>query len=310
MPRNHSTPRDSGTDGTEARDHSVPRPRSASQTGTGSADADEADVWSKVVSHDTAAPTEGRRVMYVGEPWTLAYVMQWKGRGNQGPDDGSTAGLADSPTPVHVSVPVDNSASPAAQQQATSAAITSAAKSDLPLEIQQALVDSYFARDYVLYPIVDQRSFRASLRNGTVSPCLLFSVFYAGALHAPDPIIYRAGFDSRQACLLSLYRRAKVAFCQCDDDGVIDQLSYIQAAFLLHNMWQSPNATMDPWTWLGLATRMAQNIGMHRSTKHSALPASEKRLWKRMWWCLHVCLIKLSVNIIADSHLDERQADC
>lgn len=57
--------------------------------------------------------------MCFGEPWTLAYVIQWKGRGNQGPDGASNSGLADSPTPVHVSVLVHNSASPATQQQAS-----------------------------------------------------------------------------------------------------------------------------------------------------------------------------------------------
>ncbi|CAG9977785.1 unnamed protein product [Clonostachys byssicola] len=271
-----------------------PSPEETKGSGSASqpAPADEADMWSRVVSYQTRLPSDGQRVIYVGEPWTLAYVMQWKGRQRQGMVDvaGSPNGLStESPTAIHVSVPIENQTSPDSQRQPQSStgAVSTANASDLPADIQQALVKSYFSRHNILYAVLDSRRFSEQSRSHTLDPCLHLAVLYAGALHVPDPIIYRAGFDSRQACLISLYRRAKKIFFQNDDDGTVDQLSYIQSAFLLHNMWQGPNATLDPWTWLGLAIRMAQNIGMHRSTQSSSLPEPDKRLWKRIWWCLY-----------------------
>ncbi|CAH0054235.1 unnamed protein product [Clonostachys solani] len=293
MPQRPLTPLESISGQTE-REENPPSPEETEDSGSTSQQvpADETDIWSRVVSYQTRLPSDGQRVVYVGEPWTLAYVMQWKGRQRQGMADvaGSPNGLStESPTAVHVSVPIENHTSPDSQLQSQSSTTTvsTANASNLPADIQRALIKSYFSRHNILYPVLDNRRFSELSRSHTVDPCLHLAVLYAGALHVPDPIIYRAGFDSRQACLISLYRRAKHIFFQNDDDGTVDQLSYIQSAFLLHNMWQGPNATLNPWTWLGLAIRMAQNIGMHRSTQSSSLPEADKRLWKRIWWCLY-----------------------
>ena len=292
------TPRE---DVAESADSSGSRPADAGSASASEQNQrpydDEADVWTKVVSQDSATLAEARRIVYVGEPWTLAYVMQWKGRGHQGhsqdADDAANHPLAESPTAVHVSVPMDTSSTPAANNRLidSESGLPTPRAPELSTGSQKALVDSYFARHHTLYPAMNENSFRAALRDGTVSSCLRHSVLYAGALHAPDPVIYRAGFDSRQECLLSLYRRAKFAYFMSDNERTTDQLSSIQSALLLHNMWEGPNAALDPLTWLGLAIRMAQNIGMHRSTQSSSLRASDKRLWKRVWWCLYVRLL-------------------
>lgn len=251
-------------------------------------------VWSKVVSHYHPDVPDGRRVMYVGEQWTLAYVMRWKDPPSGASEDTVSGTSAASPTGIHVSMPIEDNAPSPAQKRVSPLVTELTGQAELPARIQQGLIDSYFTRNHRLYPIVNERDLRSSYQSGTISPVLLHSILYAAALHAPDAIIYRAGFDSRQACLLSLYRRAKTAYMLHDDDGTADQLSSVQAAFLLHNMWQAPTATMDPWTWLGLAIRTAQNIGMHRSTKQSALKDADKRLWKRIWWCLYVSSLRLA----------------
>lgn len=246
------------------------------------------DMWSKVVSHNaTIGQMDGRRVLYVGEPWTLAYIMQWRNNSDLHEHHYQTSdGASNSPAAVHVTLPVDNSTPIASHHRATAGL---SVKTQLTPDIERALVDSYFARGHVLYPIFNEHAFRASLAQGSLPAFLFKAVLFAGALHAADPIIYRANYDTRQSCLIDLYQRSKAAFFSSDDDGRSDhQLAYIQAAFLLHNMWLGPNATMDPWTWLGLAIRMAQNIGMHRSTAQSSLSPPDQKLWKRIWWCLHV----------------------
>lgn len=252
----------------------------------------EADQWSKIISRDRFRVPDSRRVTYLGESWTLSYMSQWKSRGRvvEANDNGShpaSPSEVDNESPdLHVPVPIESHLdTPSPSSTRTSSVM----RDQLPRDIRLALVDAYFAYNHGLYPITCEKDFRSSVANGTTSPLLLSAVLYAGALHASDPIIYRAGFDSRQACLGKLYSRAKAIFFDDEHDaGGSDQLPRVQAAFLLHNMWLSPNATMDPWTWLGLAIRLAQNMGMHRSTARSSLPDNDRRLWKRIWWSLYV----------------------
>ena len=170
--------------------------------------------------------------------------------------------------------------------------VTSTADDLPPLDIQSALIDAYFAYDHTLYPVIAQSDFRDAFRSGTVSKLLLLSVFYAGALHVDDAVVYRICSKGRLDCLQSFYTRAKAVF---DADSERDRVSVVQSAYLLHNWWQHPNATMDPWTWLGLAIRLAQNLGMHRSTDKSPLSPSDRSLYKRIWWCLYVSAIILLI---------------
>jgi hypothetical protein len=151
------------------------------------------------------------------------------------------------------------------------------------------MIDAYFAHHFVHYPIIAEQEFRTSFNDKTVSLLLLSAVLYAGAIHVSDQVIYRAGFDSRQVCLRKLYNHSKMIFFTEDDNVEIgDQLSRVQAAFLLHHMWLSPNSTMDCWNWLSLAVRLAQNMGMHRSTTRTTMVEKDRKLWKRIWWSLYV----------------------
>lgn len=161
-----------------------------------------------------------------------------------------------------------------------------------------ALVDAYFAHNYILYPVVSEEAFRASIAERTTSPLLLSAVIYAGVLHAPDFVIHSGKFETREALLGQLYQRAKKLFFEeADDDGTGDQLARVQAAFLLHTMWPTmKNSVMNSWTWLGLAIRLAQDMGIHRRATSSLLTDSERKLRKRIWWSLFVSLIHLRTS--------------
>lgn len=159
----------------------------------------------------------------------------------------------------------------------------------LPRDIQSALIEAYFTHSHILYPVIQQGSFRACVSNGSIPDLLLSAVYFAGALHAPESVIHRAGFDARQTCLESLYSKAKALFFANEGSTDLhDQISRVQAAFLLHTMCSSQSVTMDCWTWLGLAIRLAQKIGMHRHLTMSSPGIEYERLWKVIWWSLFV----------------------
>lgn len=257
--------------------------------------ASEADQWSKIVSQDVSSLKDSRHITYVGESWNLSYMLQWKSRAaalHDSNDPGvrhtspSETTDADSPC-FHIPMPLQQDT-----QSPRSAKPSSTFKGQiLPSNVQLAMIDAYFAHHHVHYPVIAEHEFRTSLDDKSISLLLLSAVLYAGAIHVADQVIYRAGFDSRQACLRKLYNHSKMIFFTEDDNAEIsDQLSRVQAAFLLHHMWLTPNSTMDCWTWLSMAVRLAQNMGMHRSTTRTSLNEEDRKLWKRIWWSLYVSL--------------------
>lgn len=238
---------------------------------------DQDEQWSLLVSNDHPPAVNNGRVAYLGESWTLSYVLKLKS---------SAASLAGA---LHLALPAESvewrRPRTSGEQPVESHSSKDSLVNNIPKDIQDALIDAYFAHNYIVHPIVSQSSFRQSLGNESVSQCLLLSILYVGALHVNEAVIYRLGFSGRLECLKTFYQRAKAVF---DADKEKDRVAVVQSAFLLHNWWQSPTATMDPWAWLGLSVRLAQNMGMHRSTNPSPLPLAEKSLWKRIWWSLYV----------------------
>ena len=253
--------------------------------------ASEAEQWSNFISRRVASVPDGRRMTFVGESWNLSYMIQWKSRapmadstepGNQLHISPSEA-ESDSPC-FHIPMPIQQD-TPSPQSTRTSSKL----RDQLPDAIQLAIIDAYLAYHHVHYPILNEREFRNDVRDRTISPLLLSAVLYAGSVHVPESVIYRAGFESRQNCVRKLYTRSKNIFFEDENDlDVSDQLSRVQAAFLLHHMWLSPNSIMDCWTWLSLSIRLAQNMGMHRNTARSTLKYEDRKLWKRIWWSLYV----------------------
>ena len=41
----------------------------------------------------------------------------------------------------------------------------------------------------------------------------------------------------------------------------------------------------DSWHWTGVATNLCQTLGFHHNPGRSNIPDSQRRLWKRIWWC-------------------------
>lgn len=41
----------------------------------------------------------------------------------------------------------------------------------------------------------------------------------------------------------------------------------------------------DSWHWIGVAISLSQTLGLHRDPGESAISISQRRLWRRIWWC-------------------------
>ena len=157
---------------------------------------------------------------------------------------------------------------------------------DLPSQqLRQRLIESYFSRFHVYFPILDRSSFLSSVEEGSISVTLLRSVLFVGSTQCDPAIFHLMGYDTRNNAGDDLFGRAKNSF---DSDSTSDRTSMLQSCFLLHYWWGQPTAFKDSLWWLVTAIRSAQCMGMHRSTNRSQMSRATQVLWKRIWWCLYV----------------------
>jgi hypothetical protein len=129
-------------------------------------------------------------------------------------------------------------------------------------ELREELVQVFFDRVYPFFPIFDKTEFQALHRENRISPLLNNAVYSISSVYCSDELIRRLGFDSRYLACSTFYQRAKALH---EKDHEKDAISNIQACILLMNWWQEPMEQKDCWFWLGVASHIAQGLGMHRA---------------------------------------------
>lgn len=130
------------------------------------------------------------------------------------------------------------------------------------VELREELIEVFFDQVYPFFPIFDKTEFQALHREKRISPLLLNALCSISSIHCSDELIKRLGYDSRYLACSTFYQRAKALH---EKDHEKDAISSIQACILLMNWWQEPMDQKDSWFWLGVATHMAQGLGMHRA---------------------------------------------
>jgi hypothetical protein len=224
------------------------------------------------------------RAAFVGESWFASYLANT-----------ATIGHMDLHQPVEVTENAGNrTCSVSPQIEAPMETNTAQASIDpstgLPRDLpaaplMQRLIESYFSRFHVYFPILDKSSFLSSVDDGSVSATLLRSVLFVGTTQCDPAIYHLLGFSTRNDTGDELFALAKNSF---DSDNMSDRTAMLQSAFLLHYWWGQPTAFKDSLWWLATAIRSAQCMGMHRSTRGSKISRRTQILWRRIWWCLYV----------------------
>ena len=138
------------------------------------------------------------------------------------------------------------------------------------------------------FPIIDETAFMAAYndRNGE-PPYLLLQVICLVGTHVTRVL------KTPNTLKATFFRRAKALLDGRYED---DRMNTVQAAILL--TWMSDGAddvNANSWYWVGMATRAAIGLGMHRDVMPSNMPVADKRLWRRIWWVLMQfdCLVSL-----------------
>lgn len=157
----------------------------------------------------------------------------------------------------------------------------------LPLqELAADLVELYFEHQHPLMPVINRTEFMRKFNDPDDLPLimLLQAVLLLGCRVSSNPAI-RDAKGLNDLVSLTLFRRAKALYETLYES---DPVVIIQTLILIGLYWEGPeDVTKNSFYWTRVAVGLAQGFGFHRdvSNNHNLL-TSEKKIWRRIWWCL------------------------
>ncbi|KAH7304272.1 lactose regulatory protein LAC9 [Stachybotrys elegans] len=156
------------------------------------------------------------------------------------------------------------------------------AHSILSRQTTERLIDAYFSLYHSSYPFIHEATFRAQFHEVIPRPrsydTLMYTVLALGAWC----------FDEENAQIdVQLYRQA-MPFGE--DETLFERadLTLVQALILLSNLSQKLNKPNTGANLLGLATRMALSLGLHRELPDWDISLLQREMRRRAWWGLYI----------------------
>ncbi|KFY79055.1 hypothetical protein V499_01915 [Pseudogymnoascus sp. VKM F-103] len=169
------------------------------------------------------------------------------------------------------------------------------------------LLESYYASVHTVIPLLHWPTFRQEYedayrigtleRTPTAWVSLFFSVLAVGVVFSTEPSIQRPHkgkeYIEMSRMLTDLW----------NDEFTID---HAKGALLTSIFLTEVNLKSAAWTWLGVATRIAQDIGLHMNT--GPWPLIEGEMRRRVWWSIYAWDRLLSVEMGRPLLIED--ADC
>lgn len=160
--------------------------------------------------------------------------------------------------------------------------------SEIPMQLSSrrlvtnALVDAYFRHYHVSYPIIHEPTFRAQydeVVERPSGPCWNFLAHLVAAIGAlttgSDKAADNALFSEVKSLMNATYL----------ENG---NLTLVQALVLMSNYLQKQNMPNSGYNYMGLATRMAMGIGLHKEFRKTNTPPFKMEIRRRVWWVMTV----------------------
>ncbi|KAI9319626.1 fungal-specific transcription factor domain-containing protein [Dichotomocladium elegans] len=157
-----------------------------------------------------------------------------------------------------------------------------------PQEIVDRLVELYFMKMNIYFPIVDKAEFYESYQKGGDALCtpLLLAICRSACrlLDADDWVVKKFNINRNQLFVditNELERKFVVDFLN-------PNIEYIQV-FLITAL-SARRWTPESTDWLGvsIAVKMAQDLGLHRSDTRLGMSIKRREARKRLWWSAYV----------------------
>lgn len=161
-----------------------------------------------------------------------------------------------------------------------------------PKALADELVKAYFGHVNRGLPIIDEEDFmkvydgcESTGHFPTCRPqCRPVSLLLLNAIFLVGARVLESEREEVKSLRPTFFRRTKTLF-----DSRFEQHRevYLQTSLLL--TWQCDDLediVSNTFFWVGVATRTAFGMGMHRDASPSSLNPMDKRLWVRLWWIL------------------------
>lgn len=144
------------------------------------------------------------------------------------------------------------------------------------------LIDSYFFVYHLSYPFIHEATFRAQYHQIIPRPqhrswqMLMHTVLALGAWC----------LDGEENELDEQLYHTALSFGE--DESIFESanLAFVQALVLLSNLSQKRNKPNTGGNLLGLATRMALSLGLHRELPDWNISLWQREIRRRIWWGL------------------------
>ncbi|KAL5365315.1 fungal-specific transcription factor domain-containing protein [Aspergillus floccosus] len=168
--------------------------------------------------------------------------------------------------------------------------------------VSQDLIRTFFESCHSQIPIFDRGDFQLKYEAGRISLLVLHAVYFVAMAHCSETLYERAGFTDRYSATFACYQKAKALY---DANYESDAIATLQAVCLLSYWWGSPLEQKDMWHWLGVASNLAQSLGLHQRKTYSGLNEGNKRLWKRLWWNVYIHDISAALVLGRTPHIND-----
>lgn len=199
-----------------------------------------------------------------------------------------------------------------ADEEASQIAIDQQEDSDcnIPKSVLIALVHTYFANDHTTLPVLDREEYMDAFQGRTTpppAPLLTYAIctYSCFLLKCDDPIFREAGVE-RDVIFKILLDRANQLVRR---EYLRPRIVTIQALVILCTHPTYSTNSYRNWILAGMAVRMAQDLGLHRTITTVEVSDKFKERRKKLWYSTYVtdrwcCAVMGRPLAIADSDCD------
>ncbi|CAG8529255.1 1307_t:CDS:2 [Cetraspora pellucida] len=151
-----------------------------------------------------------------------------------------------------------------------------------PKELRDQLLDIYWRECHSYMPFINKEEFMEKyndLENNQSLIILLYAMFAITAKHHQGPAVYKNPDDPSTVGEEYIERAKELLKDEFDNPTITN----VQALVLLAgNLQGSKNPSS--WLYVGIAIRLAQDMGLHRDSSKWNLDARQTEIRRRVWW--------------------------
>ncbi|KAJ7578561.1 fungal-specific transcription factor domain-containing protein [Mycena floridula] len=156
-------------------------------------------------------------------------------------------------------------------------------------DLMETLIGLYFEHYNLFQPLLHRPSFEKSLREGLHHQNYYFGatvlvVCALGSKYSDDSRVFLEGTETEQSCGWPFFSQVQPlqGTSLASPPSLYELQYYCLTVMFLHGT----SVIETSWAVLGIALRLAQDVGLHRKMAVEPEAIADNESWKRIFWCL------------------------